>query len=177
MSHQDRLSNVCASLRRAWDPVHCACGACLLPPLGPLPLSPSQMLKIRPVALQIIFQYKGVSSIRLGQHHWNCDDEEDWESNCSQTDAEHWDSSVYSRVFLQPSSARLWESWNRYMASTEALCEHWCYIPRPFHILGDSKGIKLRQGQQAVTHALHSVTCHLLQALKMSFNAWHIMMD
>ena len=107
MSHQRRRSNDCASLSKARYLAHCL----PRPPICAPP--PPQLLKIRPVALQIVFQYKGVSSIRLGQHHWNCDDEEDWESNRSQTDAEHWDSSVYSRVFLQPSSARLWASWNR----------------------------------------------------------------
>ena len=64
--------------------------------------------------LQVVFQYKGVKKIRLGQSHWtHDDDEEEWDPSRGPSDTEHWNESMYTRVFLQPYSAQLWESWNR----------------------------------------------------------------
>lgn len=72
-----------------------------------------RFLKMWTMMVQVLFQYKGVRKVRLGQNHWTYDEEEEWEPSWGATDAEHWDESMYSRVFLQPQSAQLWELWNR----------------------------------------------------------------
>lgn len=69
--------------------------------------------------MQIVFQYQGIKKVRLGQHHWDRDDQEEWGSAYSSlANNDHWDSSVYSRVFLDSSSAQVWEAWNRWGCMT-----------------------------------------------------------
>ena len=65
--------------------------------------------------LQVMFQYQGVKKVRVGRQHWDLNDEEDWGpgSGRHRNLEERWDGGVYERVFLQPSAALAWESWNR----------------------------------------------------------------
>ena len=86
------------------------------------------------LVMQVVFQYQGLKKVRLGPHHWDSGDREDWDN--AQTDIqddEHWDSSVYSRVFLVARSAELWEAWNRCVACHCNCCcicskSAWCAI-------------------------------------------------
>lgn len=63
---------------------------------------------------QVVFQYQGIKKVKLGQHYRVPDDEDSWnDGERKAEDAAHWDSGVYSRLFLESSGAQLWESWNR----------------------------------------------------------------